>query len=186
MPWGKKIFSPGTDAFTMIEILIVLAVSSILALALWSTFSTAGKVLTNALRLLQTNKQLLLLDDTLRNEFEQVKTPFWLGTPASVSDQETLILPYVLGERENLLQIVFRDGMLYVTRQERSEDNSAAAFGPFESVAWKSVPPQEHRGGGIEFVIYPMTSDLRKTESDPHVLFFTLGSWPFYLRQNEK
>jgi hypothetical protein len=172
------------DGFTFMEILVAMAVLMILGLGLWLALSQGSGVLAVTSGMLRGSRQLLQLDDTLRRELAAVRIPFWTGrlpleTTSSGGERNwQLVLPFLNGDAGNRLRIALVGGEVRISRESETAEIRAGAFGPFDSVTWKTAEPAGDRPSGIYF-------SVKAKGSQPVTLFFTLGSHPFYLGREE-
>ncbi len=102
------------QGFTLVEVLIGMAVMSILGLAVWTAVTvglrTAGRFHDGALA----NARLLLLDDRLRESVGRVRVPWWIARPVVEATAGTWSIPWLNGDPDGKLVISWHDGTVWI------------------------------------------------------------------------
>ncbi len=181
MPGRERSFLFQSDGFTIVEVLVAVAVTSILGMGLWFALSHAGRLLGKASKVHRNSRQVLFLDDAVRREVGRVRIPFWEGmSPFDGHDQsKTLVLPFVDGKRNRELRIDFVGDRVRLSRIEGKEETVVASFGPFTSVTWEWVEEIAGKVSGFHLLV--------QMEGSPRIvsLFIPAPSHPFLVGRIE-
>ncbi len=167
------------DGFTIVEVLIAVAVTAILAMGLGLALPQATRLLGKTRAVHRDSRQTLLLDDLLRREVGRLRIPFWEGqSPIDTETElETLILPFVDGKRERGLRIGFSDGRVKLSRREGEVEEEIASAGPFEAATWHWIEEAPTRISGIDL-------EVRMLEQGRVVgMFIPASSHPFLVER---
>jgi prepilin-type N-terminal cleavage/methylation domain-containing protein len=110
----KSPFRRREQGFTLVEVLIGMAIMSILGLAVWTAVTvglrTAGRLHDGALA----NARLLLLDDRLREAVGRVRVPWWIAEPAVETAPGAWSIPWLDGEPDRKLVISWHDEAVWI------------------------------------------------------------------------
>jgi len=102
------------QGFTLVEVLIGMAIMSIIGLAVWTAVAvglkTAGRSHDGALE----NARLLLLDDRLRESVGRVRVPWWIANAAVEATSTTWSIPWLNGDADAKLILSWHDGSLWI------------------------------------------------------------------------
>ena len=112
-----------SDGFTFIEILVSMFAMSLLGIVLWSGFLNAQGLVRRAFRTASESIRTLQLDDALMLLASRVRIPYWESASGARSDSTTLRVPWLDGERTNILVLEKQDGRLAI-RVEKSGDST--------------------------------------------------------------
>lgn len=181
MPGGERSFFFQSDGFTIVEVLVAVAVTSILGMGLWFALSHAGRLLGKASTVHRNIRQVLFLNDAMRREVGRVRIPFWEGLSLFDEDDEskTLRLPFVDGARNRELRIEYVGDRVKLSRIEGDVQTVVASFGPFTSVTWEWVEEMPGKVSGFHLLV--------QMEGSPRIvsLFIPTPSHPFLVERVE-
>ncbi len=181
MPGRERSFLFQSDGFTIVEILVAVAVTSILGMGLWFALSHAGRLLGKASTVHRNSRQVLFLNDAVTREVGRVRIPFWEGMSLVDGHDEpkTLRLPFVDGARSRELSIEYVGDRVRLSRIEGDAETVVASFGPFTSVKWEWVEEMPGRVSGFLLSVQ-MEGSARAVS-----LFVPTPSHPFLVERLE-
>jgi len=181
MPGRERSFLFQSDGFTIVEVLVAVAVTSILGMGLWFALSHAGRLLGKASTVHRNSRQILFLNDTVAREVGRVRIPFWEGMSLADGHDEskTLTLPFVDGARNRELSIEYVGDRVRLSRINGDAETGVASFGACTSATWEWV---EERPGKVSgFVLLVQMEGNERIVS----LFFPTPSHPFSAKRVE-
>ena len=156
-----------------------MAILLVLGLGVWMALSQGSSVLGSVSKVIQGNREILLLDDALRRELGSIRFPYWLGAPppaVEIPEKQSgspLAIPFLDGIAGNSLRMELKGRKVHLTRIEGTSETLVGSFGPFDAVSWESAPGSPGKSSGIRVSVRP--------EGRPAVtLFVSFGSNPFY------
>ena len=115
--WRRRRTSlpPGNEqGFTLVEVLVALALLSTLGLFVWAAAASGEKSLRRIVDGIRRYAEILELDAVVRSYAQRVLTPYWLPAPRSEISPGSLSVSYLDGSEEAALQISFRGQTLSV------------------------------------------------------------------------
>ena len=102
----------GESGFTLVEVSAALALLALIALVLWSGFSTALEGGSKAVKRIKANTELLHADRLLREAAREIRIPFWENGRAAIEGKAVgegavpaVSIPFYRGEREAYVSI---------------------------------------------------------------------------------
>ncbi len=105
---------PGEDGFTLVEVLVGLAVISLLGVAVWGAASAAFRGVERARRSALASARALQLDDRFRACIGRVRPAWWAGEPRMESEGGAWRIGDLDGEAEKALVLRWADGVLTI------------------------------------------------------------------------
>ncbi len=162
---GTSFFPRNDGGSTLLEVMVALAIISILGVGAWTVVGTAirisGRINERALE----NARVLQLDDSLRDFCGRVRPPFWTPGQAVEETEDGLKTAYLDGEAEKAFTLGFRDGALLL------EDGAASMrFTDFTDA--KASPASNDSG------VYGITLDLTAKSGSRYSITARFGGLP--------
>jgi len=115
MRWEQRKLPRNTDAaFTLVEVLVALALLAALSMVVWATSAAGGRSLRGAVSAVHRSAELLQIDSTVRLEAQRVVSPCWFAAPSAEHSPGELRLAYLDGSPDRCLTLSFEDGVLTV------------------------------------------------------------------------
>jgi len=100
--------SPGNEeGFTLVEVLVALALLSTLGLFVWAASASGEKSLRRIADGVRRSAEILELDAVVRSYAQRVLTPYWLQAPRLELSPGSLSVSYLDGSQDTALQISF-------------------------------------------------------------------------------
>jgi prepilin-type N-terminal cleavage/methylation domain-containing protein len=105
---------PGEDGFTLVEVLVGLAVISLLGVAVWGAAAAAFRGVERARRSALASARAIQLDDRFRACIGRVRPPWWGGEPRMESEGAAWRIGDLDGEAGKALVLRWADGVLSI------------------------------------------------------------------------
>jgi prepilin-type N-terminal cleavage/methylation domain-containing protein len=148
------------DGFTIMEVLVAMAIMSILAVTVWVGFSAAVNLIRAVPGSVELVQGYIAMDTVLREYVSRVMPPFWQPELDYYIDSSSVVFPFYEGEEERSLQIEFYDNHLIISTfsEEEDEDEEIQELyraGPFSYVYFSEVEEKETGFLGLEITLKP-------------------------------
>jgi hypothetical protein len=125
----------------LFEGLLALVILSILGLAIINGVIQVNKLLFRSEESAVYTARILIMDNYLRKVIDKINFPFWLNSVEIEENTDSVRIPYLYGEENNILLIYTENHHLYV-KSELTEEYSVIeneydinnVFGPFDSL----------------------------------------------------
>jgi prepilin-type N-terminal cleavage/methylation domain-containing protein len=131
------------DGFTLIEVLVGMAILSLLGVAVWGGVTAALRAVSRSHDAALANARLLQLDDRFRAGAGRIRPPWWEPGLAIEESDGTWRIPFLDGAPERALTVTLKDGTLSIDDGEVAtqyagvssatvglqKDESGAAYG---------------------------------------------------------
>jgi prepilin-type N-terminal cleavage/methylation domain-containing protein len=147
------------DGFTFMELLVAMAIMSILGVTVWLGFAAAVNLIHAVPVSVELVQSFISLDTFLREYVSRVKPPFWQPELDYYIDSTSVLFPFYEGEEDRYLQIEFYDNYLIIsTYTEEDEDDEVQELyrsGPFTYVSFNEVSEKELGFIGMEITLKP-------------------------------
>ncbi|HEQ72065.1 MAG TPA: prepilin-type N-terminal cleavage/methylation domain-containing protein [Spirochaetia bacterium] len=150
------------DGFTVIEIVISLAVFSLLGTALLGVTVQAVKTFAETDTNLEYLSRTAMLEHHLRASLAEIRVPFWLPEFPPLEESDTLRLPYYRAEAGTRFTVRFEEGKVItdVTTEDDDDQNGGPAaetriFRGYKGMSWEKLADADGNLIGIEFTFVP-------------------------------
>lgn len=189
---GSKVLKTKTaeGGFTLIEVMVSLAIVTMIGLAIWGSFASGVKLLHAIPGTGETNIDLIKLEVAFRRNLENIQFPVWVPE-YEPSDDDYIELPFLYGYKDYLL-------FLYAERKEYTDEiyffiegnkdemdkeifideefgNFQLKFGPYKSVRFEYVTDDDDFLKGIEITVEPMQENYGEA-----TIYGKIGGNPFW------
>jgi prepilin-type N-terminal cleavage/methylation domain-containing protein len=132
------------DGWTLMEVLVAMAVLSLLALGAWNAAAVSLRLASGIRERTLEASRLLELDDRLRALASRVRTPYWAGGHGVSLADGGCRVAWLDGDPQKGLLMAFRDGVLTV-----GDGETAASYPGFRRAAFLSALDAEGRPYGV-------------------------------------
>jgi prepilin-type N-terminal cleavage/methylation domain-containing protein len=111
---GRSSSRPAENGFTVLEVLVGMAILSLLGIGVWSGVAASLRSASRLRAAVLANARLLQLDDRIRQAAGRIVPPWWAKGPEIQELQGEWRVPLVDGYPEKFLVVAFKDGVLSV------------------------------------------------------------------------
>ena len=111
---GRSTSRPAENGFTVLEVLVGLAILSLLGIGVWSGVAASLRAASRLRAAVLANARLLQLDDRIREAAGRIVPPWWARGPAIQELPGEWRVPMVDGYPEKFLVVAFKDGVLSI------------------------------------------------------------------------
>jgi prepilin-type N-terminal cleavage/methylation domain-containing protein len=132
------------DGFTFLEVLVALAILSLLGVGAWNAASVSLRLASGIHGRILEASRLLELDDRLRALSSRVLTPYWAAGHAMTLDSGECRVAWLDGDPGKSLALSFRGGVLSV-----GDGETAATYSDFRRADFLSALDGEGRPFGL-------------------------------------
>jgi prepilin-type N-terminal cleavage/methylation domain-containing protein len=105
---------PAENGFTVLEVLVGLAILSLLGVGAWSGASASLRAAARVRAAVLANARLLQLDDRIREAAGRIVPPWWAKGPEIQELQGEWRVPLIDGDPGEVLVVAFTDGVLSI------------------------------------------------------------------------
>jgi prepilin-type N-terminal cleavage/methylation domain-containing protein len=105
---------PAENGFTVLEVLVSLAILSLLGIGVWSGMAASLRTASRVRAAVLANTRLLQLDDRIREAAGRIILPWWGKSPEIRKLPGEWRVPLLDGDPEKVLVVAFRDGVLSI------------------------------------------------------------------------
>jgi prepilin-type N-terminal cleavage/methylation domain-containing protein len=141
---------PLDGGFTFVEILVSLALLSVLSVALLAGLLNAQKLVGRIVREAGTSARVVQLDGAVRRSVRRVRVPFWVRQVEVEQGDGWLEVPYLDGDTGDRLTFRSREGWVLIGS---TKGGTAAALGPFGGAAFELDTGEDGRPRGVRVVV---------------------------------
>ena len=187
--------SPDTQhpeaGFTLIEVMVSIAILTLIGLAIWSTFAGGMEVMMKIPKTGNGNALILQTDRAFRSFLGEISLPFWVGTIEINPDDDILEFPYFKGYADNKLLFYTKreynsvETFLFIEGNSEDMDKDLKAelgikdfklkFGPFSKVSYDYVTDKDDNLKGAT-----LTFSLLENKTAEITLYANIGGTPFW------
>jgi len=139
---------PAENGFTVLEVLVGLAILSLLGIGVWSGVAASLRAASRLRAAVLANARLLQLDDRIREAAGRIVPPWWEKGPEIQELQGEWRVPLVDGYPEKFLVVAFKDGVLSI-----DDGDFVSLFPGFTSVRLAPAWEGESGFGGLRLEV---------------------------------
>jgi prepilin-type N-terminal cleavage/methylation domain-containing protein len=158
---GKSTLSRNDDGFTLLEIMVGLAILSLIGVVVWQGIAHTGRLFEKISSSLFSTVRTVQMDQYLREETAKIKAPFWIkGFQVHENGGQSLSIPYMEGDPDRFLVFEYKGEYLHIgeTKQGSEVVDTMLTFGPFKEVAFETAKNEREQEYGIKFSVSPGNS----------------------------
>lgn len=157
------------EGFTLVEVLVALALLGTLALVVWAASFSGGRTLERISSGIHRNLELLEIDSTVRSYARRIDIPYWLAVPKLEGKSQRLSIPWLDGSQDKSLTLAAQNKALFI------DDGVQPASFPDVTEALMEVA-QPVDGAGPALIV-----SFRLAGGTPVTIIASLGAAPFPL-----
>ncbi len=144
------------DSFTLLETLIAMTILSLIVTVIFIFFTQAVTFTGRIRTFTRENKDLIVLEKSLRYAVSQIRIPFWIDVTVKTGGKNTITIPWWKGKKDSYLKITGGDEGLKITSPEGHE-----LFHEFNIISCILLKDKEKRTVGITMILKsPRNSEL--------------------------
>jgi hypothetical protein len=170
-----------SDGTTLIEVLVAVAVISVIGFAVWIGFSTTILMIKKIPTVVDGTISLIQYDVSLRKQLNRVKVPFWVYEYKAEEDSRSVQFPYCDGIATKLLIFEYNNDYV-VIKTDSSDDKNPIdppepeiKYGPFSEVSFELVKNDDDELTGLQITVVSEKNNLGEM-----TIFLRFSCSPFW------
>jgi prepilin-type N-terminal cleavage/methylation domain-containing protein len=170
---------PGEDGFTLVELMVAVAVTALIGLVVWQGAVRAQKTMDRMFVRSGTTIRTLRLERFLREHTGRVRIPYWIGSLEPLVDggAGTVEIPFYAGEADLFLVVKQSDASLLIGVRggEAKELSTVHQFDGISEILFDVVENDAGELLGVRYEVFRAGNN-----DQPVVITAGFGSNPFW------